>query len=205
MNSANKIIVGWLVLVCFVIFAMIVVGGVTRLTHSGLSMVDWKPIMGFIPPLNDGQWAVAFDAYKQYPEYRQVNKGMSLDEFKNIFYWEYGHRVLSDKDFRIFDSSKPWPHGRPIHGDFDKISSESGVMWKAQASILEDWQGPQKTTTTNTPYAKPETQNTTAGNNSVKTTKKNTKVITATSSKVDDDAALLVDAKVIEVEINTGE
>ena len=94
MNSANKIIVGWLVLVCFVIFAMIVVGGVTRLTHSGLSMVDWKPIMGFIPPLNDGQWAVAFDAYKQYPEYRQVNKGMSLDEFKNIFYWEYGHRVL---------------------------------------------------------------------------------------------------------------
>ena len=67
MNSANKIIVGWLVLVCFVIFAMIVVGGVTRLTHSGLSMVDWKPIMCFIPPLNDGQLAVAFDAYKQYP------------------------------------------------------------------------------------------------------------------------------------------
>ncbi len=94
MNSANKIVAGWLMLVCIVIFAMIVVGGVTRLTHSGLSMVDWKPVMGFIPPLNAGQWTDAFDAYKQYPEYQKVNKGMSLDEFKNIFYWEYGHRVL---------------------------------------------------------------------------------------------------------------
>ena len=92
--NRNKIVTGWLVLVCIVIFAMIVVGGITRLTHSGLSMVDWKPIMGFIPPLNDGQWADAFDAYKQYPEYQQVNQGMSLGEFKNIFYWEYGHRVL---------------------------------------------------------------------------------------------------------------
>ena len=81
-------------LVCIVIFAMIVVGGVTRLTHSGLSMVDWKPIMGFIPPLNDGQWQETFDAYKKYPEYQKVNRGMSLGEFKNIFYWEYGHRVL---------------------------------------------------------------------------------------------------------------
>ena len=81
-------------LVCIIIFAMIVVGGVTRLTHSGLSMVEWKPIMGFIPPLNDGQWQETFDAYKQYPEYQKVNKGMSLGEFKNIFYWEYGHRVL---------------------------------------------------------------------------------------------------------------
>ena len=81
-------------LVCCVIFAMIVVGGVTRLTHSGLSMVDWKPVMGFIPPLSDSQWQETFDAYKLYPEYQKVNKGMSLGEFKNIFYWEYGHRVL---------------------------------------------------------------------------------------------------------------
>jgi len=126
-------------------------------------------------------------------------------EYADLPELDHGHRVLSDKDFRIFDSSKPWPHGRPIHGDFDKISSDSGVMWKGQADILEDWQGPQKTTTTGTNYAKPATQNTTAGNNSVKTTKKDTKVVTATSSKGDDDAALLVDAKVVEVEINTGE
>jgi heme a synthase len=93
MNS-NKVVTGWLMLVCIVIFAMIVVGGVTRLTHSGLSMVDWKPVMGFIPPVGDEQWQETFDAYKQYPEYQKVNKGMTLGEFKNIFYWEYGHRVL---------------------------------------------------------------------------------------------------------------
>jgi cytochrome c oxidase assembly protein subunit 15 len=84
----------WLTAVCLTIFLMIVVGGVTRLTHSGLSMVDWKPIMGFIPPLGELEWQQTFDAYKAYPEYQKVNKGMSLPEFKNIFYWEYGHRVL---------------------------------------------------------------------------------------------------------------
>jgi len=94
MKSANKIVTGWLVLVCVVIFAMIIVGGVTRLTHSGLSMVDWKPLMGVIPPLGEEQWQETFDAYKQYPEYQKVNRGMNLDEFKGIFYWEYGHRVL---------------------------------------------------------------------------------------------------------------
>ncbi|MCP5381880.1 MAG: COX15/CtaA family protein [Kordiimonadaceae bacterium] len=73
---------------------MVVVGGVTRLTESGLSMVNWKPISGVIPPLNDQQWTAEFEAYKQYPEYQKVNKGMSLDEFKNIFYWEYSHRLL---------------------------------------------------------------------------------------------------------------
>jgi cytochrome c oxidase assembly protein subunit 15 len=73
---------------------MIVVGGVTRLTQSGLSMVDWQPIMGVIPPVSSEEWQSAFDDYKQYPEYQKINRGMSLDEFKGIFYWEYGHRVL---------------------------------------------------------------------------------------------------------------
>lgn len=94
MNSANKAVSAWLIIVCVTIFLMIVVGGVTRLTHSGLSMVDWKPIMGFVPPIGDSEWQATFDAYKQFPEYRLVNKGMELQEFKSIFYWEYGHRVL---------------------------------------------------------------------------------------------------------------
>lgn len=73
---------------------MIIVGGVTRLTESGLSMVNWKPISGIIPPLNEMQWMAEFEAYKQYPEYQKVNMGMTLDEFKNIFFWEYSHRLL---------------------------------------------------------------------------------------------------------------
>ena len=94
MNSANKAVSIWLIVVCLTIFLMIVVGGVTRLTHSGLSMVDWKPIMGFVPPLGETQWLSTFEAYKQFPEYKLINKGMDLDEFKSIYYWEYSHRLL---------------------------------------------------------------------------------------------------------------
>ncbi|HPF46447.1 MAG TPA: COX15/CtaA family protein [Emcibacteraceae bacterium] len=90
----NRHVAIWLFIVCAFVFAMVVVGGVTRLTESGLSMVNWQPISGIIPPLNDQQWTAEFEAYKQYPEYQKVNKGMSLDDFKNIFYWEYSHRLL---------------------------------------------------------------------------------------------------------------
>ncbi|MEZ5759347.1 MAG: COX15/CtaA family protein [Emcibacteraceae bacterium] len=90
----NRHVAIWLFIVCAFVFAMVVVGGVTRLTESGLSMVNWEPISGVIPPLNDQQWTTEFEAYKQYPEYQKVNKGMSLDEFKSIFYWEYSHRLL---------------------------------------------------------------------------------------------------------------
>lgn len=73
---------------------MVVLGGVTRLTQSGLSMVDWDPLMGIVPPLNESEWQQTFDRYKQFPEYKHVNKGMSLAGFKQIFYVEYAHRVL---------------------------------------------------------------------------------------------------------------
>lgn len=76
------------------VFAMVVVGGVTRLTHSGLSITEWQPIVGALPPLNDGAWQDAFARYQRTPEYQQVNRGMSLDEFKGIFWWEYAHRLL---------------------------------------------------------------------------------------------------------------
>jgi len=75
------------------VFLILIIGGITRLTGSGLSMTEWKPIMGAIPPLNEAQWQDAFEQYKQYPEYQQRNRGMSLGEFKTIFFWEYLHRM----------------------------------------------------------------------------------------------------------------
>jgi len=90
----NRQIANWLFLVCAMIFFMVIVGGVTRLTESGLSIVQWQPVSGVIPPMSDSEWAKEFAAYKNYPEYQKVNKGMSLDDFKAIFYWEYSHRLL---------------------------------------------------------------------------------------------------------------
>ncbi len=92
--TRNKLVVTWLGIMCLIVMTMVVVGGVTRLTGSGLSMVDWQPIMGILPPMNETEWQEAFDAYKQYPEYQQVNRGMDLDGFKGIFFWEWAHRVL---------------------------------------------------------------------------------------------------------------
>lgn len=76
------------------VFAIIVVGGATRLTHSGLSITEWQPIVGTLPPLSLQDWQEAFEKYRQTPEYRLVNHAMSLDEFKGIFWWEYFHRLL---------------------------------------------------------------------------------------------------------------
>jgi len=90
----NKQIAKWLFFVCFMIFTMVIVGGVTRLTESGLSMVNWHPISGIFPPMSEAAWDAEFAAYQQYPEYNKVNHGMSLDEFKAIFFWEYSHRLL---------------------------------------------------------------------------------------------------------------
>jgi cytochrome c oxidase assembly protein subunit 15 len=84
----------WLFLCCALLFALIVVGGVTRLTHSGLSITEWQPIVGTLPPLTETDWADAFAKYRATPEYRQINLGMSLGAFKRIFWWEYAHRLL---------------------------------------------------------------------------------------------------------------
>lgn len=84
----------WLLSCAVVIYGMILLGGVTRLTESGLSMVEWRPIMGVLPPLGDAAWQAVFAKYQQFPEYQKINQGMSLDEFKVIFMYEYLHRVL---------------------------------------------------------------------------------------------------------------
>jgi heme a synthase len=84
----------WLFVVAAMIAAIVLVGGATRLTESGLSIVEWKPIEGALPPLSDAQWNDAFEAYKTIPQYSAMNRGMSLPEFKNIYWWEWSHRLL---------------------------------------------------------------------------------------------------------------
>ncbi len=86
----------WLLLVAGLVFAMVVVGGITRLTESGLSITEWRPVSGAIPPLSQEDWSHAFDLYKQTPEYREINgpAGMDLAGFKFIFFWEWVHRLL---------------------------------------------------------------------------------------------------------------
>lgn len=85
----------WLLLIAAMVFGMVVVGGITRLTESGLSMVRWEPVTGVLPPLDDAAWAHEFAAYQASPQYTQVNAGMSLAAFKSIYFWEYLHRLLA--------------------------------------------------------------------------------------------------------------
>lgn len=90
----DRQVANWLLLCAAVVFGMILLGGVTRLTNSGLSMVEWKPLMGVVPPLSEEAWQATFDKYKAYPEYQKINRGMDLDGFKSIFMYEYLHRLL---------------------------------------------------------------------------------------------------------------
>lgn len=83
----------WLFSIAFMVLAMAVIGAITRLTESGLSMVEWKPLIGAIPPLNEAEWNRVFDLYKQTPEFQQKNSWMALADFKNIFFWEWFHRL----------------------------------------------------------------------------------------------------------------
>ena len=93
-NSHHRPIAYWLLSVCALVFAMVVLGGVTRLTGSGLSMVEWEPIVGTVPPLSTTEWQETYHKYQQTPEYQKKNLGMSLEEFKGIFWFEYAHRLL---------------------------------------------------------------------------------------------------------------
>ena len=84
----------WLWCVAGLVFAVVLVGGATRLTESGLSIVEWRPITGALPPFSDSAWAAEFEKYKAIPQYQQINRGMSLDQFKTIYWWEWSHRFL---------------------------------------------------------------------------------------------------------------
>lgn len=93
-GDQSRAVAIWLFVTAALVFAMVVVGGVTRLTGSGLSITEWKPIMGALPPLSAADWAEAFEKYRAIPQYEQVNAGMTLGEFKGIFWWEWFHRLL---------------------------------------------------------------------------------------------------------------
>lgn len=93
-QTKNKKVIYWLLTGCVLIFIMVVVGGITRLTHSGLSISNYKLISGTLPPMNEAEWITAFELYKQYPEYQKINSYFSIQNFKDIYFWEWIHRVI---------------------------------------------------------------------------------------------------------------
>jgi cytochrome c oxidase assembly protein subunit 15 len=93
-DASTRAIRAWLLAVAALIAVMVLVGGATRLTECGLSFVEWKPVTGAMPPLSEREWTQAFESYKLIPQYRQLNAGMSLSDFKTIFWWEWSHRLL---------------------------------------------------------------------------------------------------------------
>jgi cytochrome c oxidase assembly protein subunit 15 len=92
-RSNQRIIALWLLLCAAMIFVMVAIGGITRLTESGLSITEWQPVSGLLPPLNAAQWQDAFDAYRAIPQYQAIHAGMSLAQFQGIYFWEYLHRL----------------------------------------------------------------------------------------------------------------
>ena len=93
-EKINKLFYYWLLCSFLMIFMMIIVGGITRLTDSGLSITEWELFKGILPPLNNDMWNKYFSLYKEIPQYQLVNNDMTLEQFKTIFYWEYFHRIL---------------------------------------------------------------------------------------------------------------
>ena len=93
-KKIKKFYYNWLLISFFMIFTMVIIGGLTRLTNSGLSITEWELCAGILPPLNVDKWNKYFLLYQEIPQYSQINYNMSLKEFKIIFYWEYVHRVL---------------------------------------------------------------------------------------------------------------
>ena len=93
-KKINKIFEYWLTITLLLVFSTIIIGGLTRLTDSGLSITRWELFTGIIPPLNENDWLKYFSLYKMIPQYELINKDMSLEDFKIIYYWEYIHRVI---------------------------------------------------------------------------------------------------------------
>src|SRR3954471_18009268 len=100
-QNPNRSVIYWLLTGCALIYVMVVVGCLTRLTHSGLSITDWS-FMGSVPPLNEQMWQQRFEKYQQSPEFKKVNYSMTLQEFKPIFLWEYIHRMIGRTMMYVF-------------------------------------------------------------------------------------------------------
>lgn len=156
--DADRRVVGWwLIACCALIFAMVVIGGVTRLTESGLSIVHWEPIGGAIPPLDQADWQRLFADYQHSPQYHQLNQGMSLDEFRTIFWWEYVHRLWGRLIGLVFLVPLVWfaASGRlerrlrlPLAGIFVLGGLQGALGWWMVASGLRDvpWVSPYRLT-----------------------------------------------------------
>ncbi|RFC62901.1 heme A synthase [Fulvimarina endophytica] len=137
----------WLLIVVVMVFAIVTVGGATRLTESGLSITEWKPIHGVVPPLSATEWQEEFDLYKRIPQYQEINRGMSLDEFKTIFWWEWAHRLLARTIGVVFAVPLVffWATGRlepflkpRLSGIFVLGAIQGGIGWWMVASGLVD-------------------------------------------------------------------
>jgi heme a synthase len=145
--SSPRAIVVWLLACAALVFAMVVVGGVTRLTHSGLSITEWQPIVGTVPPMSAADWNEAFTKYQATPEYRDVNRGMTLGAFQRIFWWEYVHRLLGRAIGIVFLVPYLWflvrqriPRGYawPLAGIFVLGGLQGAVGWLMVKSGLVD-------------------------------------------------------------------
>ncbi len=137
----------WLYVVALMVLAMVVVGGITRLTDSGLSITEWKPISGVMPPLSDADWQAEFQNYQQIPQYKLLNEGMSLDAFKFIFWWEWAHRFLGRVigfvfavPFLVFLVQRrfSWNLAAPLAGLFVLGGLQGALGWWMVSSGLQD-------------------------------------------------------------------
>src|SRR5580700_8782639 len=93
-DRSRRAVRTWLLAVAALVFAMVLVGGATRLTESGLSITEWQPVMGAVPPLDEAQWNAEFEKYRAIPQYHALKQGMSLDSFRTIYWWEWTHRII---------------------------------------------------------------------------------------------------------------
>lgn len=107
-HGQRRQIAFWLLVCCAMVFVMVVLGGVTRLTHSGLSMVEWQPMTGILPPLSEAEWQESFAKYQQYPEFQKINSDMDVDGFKSIFWLEFIHRLWGRAIGLVFAAPFLW-------------------------------------------------------------------------------------------------
>ena len=128
----RRAVAAWLFLCAALVFAIVLVGGITRLTRSGLSIVEWQPLIGVLPPLSEADWQALFAKYRETPEFRQVNFAMTLEGFKGIFWWEYIHRLLARGIGLVFHAWDAYGRGVPteeqIRVEMDRLSRRDGTM-----------------------------------------------------------------------------
>lgn len=156
--TSSRAVAVWLFSCCAMIFAMVLIGGITRLTESGLSIVRWEPIGGALPPLSAADWQILFDQYRETPQFRFVNPTMSLAEFETIFWWEYIHRLWGRAIGLVFVVPLLWFWARgqisrslrwPMVGFFALGAVQGAIGWWMVASGLKDvpWVSPYRLTT----------------------------------------------------------